>query len=348
MTKQYLFYFLLVITINSFAQTTTVVTGLSNPVGLALNGNDLYVGSVGNQKVMKKDLSDTTTTLATDYLTNISFPGFLLLIGDYLYIPQVSDSKVTRIDVSDPNSSPEDVVTGINTPIGLALRGNDLYISLRFSNKIVKIDISQSNPSPTDVVTGINGWVNGLAFYGNDLYFSHNNTSISKIDVTQVNPNITEVTPMSGGAGIRIKDNYLYVARPNESKVSRFDVTQTTPTITDVVSALNTPWDIIVTDNFLYISEQFGAKVSRFDLTTLSTENSAQKVTFEYYPNPTSGLLSIKGLEDNATYKITDINGKIVLKGKTINNSNLDISDLKNGIYFLRINEYQIKKIIKK
>ncbi len=55
------------------------------------------------------------------------------------------------------------------------------------------------------------------------------------------------------------------------------------------------------------------------------------------YPNPTTGILIVDGIDINrSTVSVFDITGK-VFKSGVIENHTLDISDLENGIYFLRI-----------
>jgi dienelactone hydrolase len=64
------------------------------------------------------------------------------------------------------------------------------------------------------------------------------------------------------------------------------------------------------------------------------------------YPNPTNNTITLKGiLNKNNNYKIISIDGKVIKK-EILNTSNIDISDLKKGIYFLE-HENQKMKLIK-
>lgn len=64
-------------------------------------------------------------------------------------------------------------------------------------------------------------------------------------------------------------------------------------------------------------------------------------------PNPASNKISLSNLSSNGKYTIIDILGTIVKEGYCHkNNSNIDISDLKNNIYFIEI-EGSIMKFIK-
>jgi len=53
------------------------------------------------------------------------------------------------------------------------------------------------------------------------------------------------------------------------------------------------------------------------------------------YPNPASEFLTIQGLSENTAYTIKDISGKLIRSGIISENENVDISDLKSGIYFI-------------
>jgi len=69
------------------------------------------------------------------------------------------------------------------------------------------------------------------------------------------------------------------------------------------------------------------------------------------WPNPTSSLLRL-AKKDAVAYTVYSTNGKQVLQGPTFPSEGLDISGLKNGVYFLKLISaegfLQIEKIIKK
>jgi hypothetical protein len=68
-------------------------------------------------------------------------------------------------------------------------------------------------------------------------------------------------------------------------------------------------------------------------------ENLLQR-NVDLFPNPSSGNLTIVGLQENehSTINITEVTGKVVYSQKTINaTTDLDISSLSNGIYLVEI-----------
>lgn len=78
-------------------------------------------------------------------------------------------------------------------------------------------------------------------------------------------------------------------------------------------------------------------RISTYYYTFISTgDPSVNGQNMNIYPNPVSDVLQINGLNSNTTCSIIDINGKIVYKQNNIEKT-IDVSSLKEGIYFLQI-----------
>ena len=63
------------------------------------------------------------------------------------------------------------------------------------------------------------------------------------------------------------------------------------------------------------------------------------------YPNPTSGEVFIDNINEGDIIKISDLSGKILIQ-KKMTNGKINISDLENGIYFIKINHTNLGKIV--
>jgi len=156
-----------------------VITGLSSPYGLAINGNDLYIGETGTDKISKIDITDPTPTL-TDVVTGLNNPTDLLLNGNDLYIAENGGNKISKIDISSPTPTATDVVS-TSIPLDLAIAGNYIF-SVNFGGEISKTDITPPAPTPVNVLTGI-GTLSGIVYIGNELYISENSANkITKIN----------------------------------------------------------------------------------------------------------------------------------------------------------------------
>lgn len=67
------------------------------------------------------------------------------------------------------------------------------------------------------------------------------------------------------------------------------------------------------------------------------------------YPNPSSDYINIEGISTNVENKLSlyDIQGKLILEKTIIDKSFLDISELDNGVYIIRLNE-TILRVLKR
>jgi hypothetical protein len=70
----------------------------------------------------------------------------------------------------------------------------------------------------------------------------------------------------------------------------------------------------------------------------------------ELFPNPTNSKVFLKANEEIKQIDVYDLNGKITNKYERPACNYVDLSQLKNGIYFIRIsleNSVIVKKVVK-
>jgi hypothetical protein len=61
-------------------------------------------------------------------------------------------------------------------------------------------------------------------------------------------------------------------------------------------------------------------------------------ISFETYPNPTNGIVSLKGEFDaDATVSVFDQSGRLLITQKAINGSSIDLSNFNTGMYLLKV-----------
>jgi hypothetical protein len=66
-----------------------------------------------------------------------------------------------------------------------------------------------------------------------------------------------------------------------------------------------------------------------------------QQMDFSIFPNPTSESITLENLTNGEkyAYEIVGMNGQVMLKGQTTNDTPIDVRNLANGIYILKLKD---------
>jgi hypothetical protein len=79
--------------------------------------------------------------------------------------------------------------------------------------------------------------------------------------------------------------------------------------------------------------------------TNLAVNEVEKQDAVKVYPNPAKNILNIDHLNNNnPDFKIYDVSGKILIKGR---GAKVDWSALRKGIYFIKVENLKPIKIIK-
>ncbi|ARV05672.1 hypothetical protein BTO04_02705 [Polaribacter sp. SA4-10] len=80
---------------------------------------------------------------------------------------------------------------------------------------------------------------------------------------------------------------------------------------------------------------------------TLGVENFNSNNAIKIYPNPASDFITISGLKNRENFRVYDVLGTEIIKGKIIDNGEIAIKNFSNGIYFLKFDNGNTIKFIK-
>ena len=327
------------------AQITDFVTGFSGPIGMALNGDDLYVVDVVASKIVKIDLTATQPT-ATDVVTGLSDPRQLLIDGNHIYVAETNYNKISKIDLTDTPPKARTLITDLSGPQGMILIGNELYIAEIDGGKISKINIEDSTPTTVDVITGLTRPIQ-FVLNGDDLYIAEagSNSRISKIDITDPSPTATTVVSASIPNFIIQYENEIYISEQGKKRITKFDITATTPTKVDVIIELDLQAGIAIKDDILYISEYTLRKIVSTQLTLSANENPfAENISL--FPNPSSAFVEVSGLPQSDEYFIYNTLGEEISTGFISTNEKIDVGDLTPGLYILKLGSERTFKLV--
>lgn len=101
----------------------------------------------------------------------------------------------------------------------------------------------------------------------------------------------------------------------------------------------------------IYFNPTTGAELYKYDQTVGVLDNLSTKNTLNIFPNPTSNYIYINSNTSISNYQISNSLGQLI-KSEKFYNQRIEISDLINGIYFIKIttsdNKIITQKILKK
>lgn len=161
--------------------------------------------------------------------------------------------------------------------------------------------------------------------------------------------------------GNRIKETVYYNGNINYKREYTYD---TSSLMSNFIHPFY--YDTYYFEDFPYINKLLSMNFSWYDTTTSSFENSyvttynynnsitlgaddfeINNKNFTVFPNPSNNYIQISGLEESENYKIFTITGVEVNKGIISDNEKIDIQNLTNGFYFLKLNKGRTIKILK-
>lgn len=264
MKKITIFIFSLFV-LHSNAQFTDYVTDLGTTVGMAKSGNTLFIGSIGESKILTVDMS-APIPVAQDFITGISFPTKLIVLGNELYFTY-GLNNVGKIDLTAVSPQLEFVV---NVPgaFGITQKDNYIYVSNRNDGQILRFDYTVPSPTLEVVVSNLGSFINDIAFNGNDLYIARGGDNlVSKVDVNTPNAPVIDIVEASGVLEVAFNGNDLYYSN---TYLNRIDIGTTAPNPEILASNVSQLWDILFNGNAIFLAQQVLQKIITTDINNLN------------------------------------------------------------------------------
>lgn len=69
--------------------------------------------------------------------------------------------------------------------------------------------------------------------------------------------------------------------------------------------------------------------------------------SIKIFPNPSSEFITLEGIYKKQNFNIYNISGKEIIRGRVSKGEKIDIRSLENGLYFLKVEESSMFKLIK-
>jgi len=203
------------------------------------------------------------------------------------------------------------------------------------------------------------------------LLFVVLNQAQTSSKLTQEKSNITKTKEpeVIGSAGLNNTTNEIYM----KGEVSNYigaDVTErgfvystsdSPPTILDNKIIVESTEEIFskklsdILPSTIYYIRAFATtsrgtsygSLSTVDTSTQSNIEVNLKVRIKTYPNPSTSYISLAGLMETKNYIIYNMTGKELVRGSISYNNKIDVRFLDDGLYLLKLEDFDIIKFIK-
>lgn len=311
-------------------------------------GDRYFISNTGTGSILARDNSGNLTTFASGLTSG---PHGLEIVGNTLYA--CSGGTIKGYDLSNGNQIVNVNLSGTFLN-GITHKGTDLFITDFSAKKVYRFNTL--NNSFNVFITGLTKTPNGIIYDDiNDRLVMVNwgsNAPVIEINLSDSTYSTLTATTLGNCDGIAMNcSGQFYVASWSPARISRFENDFVATPVNMNVSGLNSPADIVYnqTEDTLAIPNSGNNTVTFVqynDCASVGIDETV-KTNFSFYPNPSNGIIQLKGNFTNDKITIRNIIGEIVYQTNA-NGSlcKIDLSSHDNGVYFITLNNQQTEKLI--
>jgi PKD domain len=234
------------------------ITGLNEPVAIAVSGNDLFVANIigGTAGVVSEYNAATGTPINASFVAGLSDPSGLALSGNNLFVGS-SSGTIGVYKATTGATVNASFITGLSQPIGLAVSDKALFVANFGTKTIGKYNAITGAAIDASFITGLNSPI-ALAVSGNNLLVANSeNGTVGEYDATTgavINANF--ITGLTGPEAIALLGNSLFVANDigadiggvgaDLATVGEYDATTGAVINAKLITGLNEPFGLAV------------------------------------------------------------------------------------------------------
>jgi DNA-binding beta-propeller fold protein YncE len=233
---------------------TTLVQGLSSPIGIAVDGNNkkIYYGVIGGISVANLD-----GTGADSFLNGLGEPGYLALdlTHNTIYWTDLKTNQIDKSSLNNPKMTTVLQFNAKNSPYDLALdvQANKMYWTVP---TLGEIDVANLNgKGVTPLVKGLKTPPLGIALDTKNqlLYFTQanaNDIGVGQLDVLNLKTMKTDVLikdlPDPTGLAVDLDDGNGYLFWTDPTKNAIYQSSLTGQDVKELITGLKLPLDIAI------------------------------------------------------------------------------------------------------
>ena len=327
---------LLALSISSFllhSQATKVTDNVYTSLGFEIKDNIVYA-SVSGSCVITFNLN-TPNSKSCIINNNISnYPIGTFLNGSDLYVVGGGQSNLFKLDLAQTNSTHELILENLDEPKDVLLKGNLLYIAEK--NKITSININDANKTKSIINDNVNPI--GFAMHNDEIYFFETDKIAKLNNDNSTKTVISNISPLA----IEIIDDYMFYSELNS--ISEVNLSNDESIEKSTLISANNVRAMKVYKTDLYFTEYDSNAFYKYSLEGYSLSQKTFNKSYNYI-SIYQKMRKVYIINDNnLSYNLYDINGKIKIKNSKSKIIDLDKINLKSGVYILN---FENKKTIK-
>jgi hypothetical protein len=172
--------------------------------------------------------------------------------------------------------------------------------------------------------------------------------SVANVTVGSVTANSAVISWTAPTGATRFVVNYGF--QGFDQGTGSFDTVENATSCTLSGLTANTPYDVYVRTLCEGGTASAWSSVVNFTTSRSTGIDDVNAANVSLYPNPASSTVTLKGIEGKATVTVVDMNGRVMMTVETqpaASDVTIDVTDMAQGAYFVRIVGEQVNAIRK-
>ncbi|OUS02841.1 hypothetical protein A9Q86_01975 [Flavobacteriales bacterium 33_180_T64] len=219
------------------ASSYEVVTNISRPEGVAINGNEVYTAGISLGGATVADISGSLPATSNNIAAGGNIRTVVFDATHGLYLIKTDGSSNTKIYSISGTIQTFIVDVGVGDIRAATIEGSEMYLSSRSGGAIYKFDLNNV-ATPTLVKSGLNQPYE-IDIVNNHLYFASEAGILGKFDLTNTaaTPTIFVNNTLGNLAGIEVIGEDIYFTSWTNNSVYKINDPDLTPCIVNIPDA---------------------------------------------------------------------------------------------------------------
>ncbi len=326
------------------AQIDTVYSDANEePLRLFVLGNRLYITTVNEVRWINHNQKNS---IPTSIFSSFSEWGDMVVFGGEIYIVQFRNGKILKFNPMDSIPSLTGVVPGLLGPNGLALDSNWLYFSESLRGTIRRVNLTIRNFTPQLIADSLN-FPGPMLIHNRNLYVSEiGGDKVTKLSLDTLGISSAFISSIDKPMGLEEKNDTLYICEYDSSRIVKTSLLGSGGPLITVLDSVGEPTGLEFIGKDLFIADHQRGYVLKLLNTIVNNHNFKFKKS-HLYPNPANEAVYISNREKAIHYRLFDFQGKLLSQRKLHPNQAIDVSGLSKGIYFIQLENEEMRKLIK-